>query len=235
MKWLQHAETFETASDFISDVLTNYGGFLTDSDFHALSDIMTGPWGLSNFQQVIIGEEEIDSIQFTRLIIALAEASAKTILKRHGDRQAETLLQMMHEMLKIPGYPVVDDEVSPQTFEFWSSLVEHLLDGEFLEDVPEPGRKESILLAGKRHIFQAIQEFWMKIKIPPAEIAESWTKDSREGFTSFRKDFADLLETAYPLLHEPLFTTFVEHVLSGLNTPDWEVGLIPLQYAVTSY
>lgn len=223
IRWLQHSETFDTAAEFITDALINYTSFFNEGDANTLFEILTGSWGVARFQQVLAEEGEIDPAQFIRLIIAFAEANVKRLAKRHGDFQAQTLMHMMHSMLTAPGYPVVEDEISPQTFEFWSSLVEYLLDGELIDEFEDQIHALPAIEQGKSHIFQAIQEYWRKIKIPPAEIADTWSKDSREGFTSFRKDFADLLETTYPLLHAPLFAQFVDHILSALPAHDWVV------------
>lgn len=222
MRWLQHSETFDTAAELITDALINYTSLFNEEDVNALFGILTGPWGVARFQEVLAEEGEIDPTQFIRLIIAFSEANVKRLAKRHSDLEAQTLMHMMHTMLTTPGYPVVENEISPQTFEFWSCLVEYLLDGEFMDEFEDQTDALLAIEQGKSHIFQAIQEYWRKIKIPPAEIADTWSKDSREGFTSFRKDFADLLETAYPLLHAPLFTQFVDHILSALPAHDWE-------------
>lgn len=222
MGWLQHSGTFDATADFLIDALTIHSYFFfNENDTRALLAILTGPWAVSKFQQVLVGEDDTDPLQFVRLIIAFAEFSVKGIATKPGNVHVATLMQMMHGMLTAPGYPVVEDEMSPQTFEFWSSLVEHLLDSESEQDQT---RISASLTEGKRHVFQAIQEYWAKIKIPPSAVADTWSKDSREGFTSFRKDFADLLETSYPLLHAPLFTKFVAHILNSLSARDWEAS-----------
>lgn len=224
MQWLQHSETFDTAAEFFTDALNSYMSFFTQADFNALFDVLTGPWAVSTFQEVLGGEGETDPLLFVRLIIAFAEALVAKLEIMHGDVRTQTLLQMMHTMLSANGYPVVEDEISPQTFEFWSSLIEFLLDAELQAEYEDGFHMQSALVQGKSHIFQAIQEYWSKIKIPPAAVADTWSKDLKEGFTSFRKDFADLLQLAYPLLHAPLFTKFVSHILTALPAQDWEVS-----------
>lgn len=224
MRWLQHKEIFDTTAEFITDALMNYSTFFDEADVNALFAILTGTWGVSKFQEILSGGDDIDSPQFIRLVIAFAEANVKRLAMRPGDIEVQTLMQMMHRMLTVPGYPVVEDEISPQTFEFWSSYVEYLLDREPSVEADNKNHAEVVVEEGKRHVFQVISNYWAKIKIPPAAIAETWSKDSKEGFTSFRKDYADLLETSYPLLHAPLFIKFVDHVLSALPGHDWEVS-----------
>ena len=231
MRWLQHTEIFDTSAEFFTDALMNYGTFFNEADIKALFAILTGTWGVSKFQEILSGRDEIDPSQFIRLVIAFAEANVKRLAMRPGDIEVQMLMQMMHRMLTVPGYPVVEDEISPQTFEFWSSYVEYLLDRELSVEPDNKNHAEAVAEEGRRHVFQAISDYWAKIKIPPAAIAETWSRDSKEGFISFRKDYADLLETSYPLLHAPLFIKFVNHVLSALPGHDWEVSR--LKYSIS--
>ncbi|PWW78173.1 hypothetical protein C7212DRAFT_351385 [Tuber magnatum] len=119
---------------------------------------------------------------------------------------------MLHGMVKVPGYPVAEEEISGTTFEFWSSLAEFLLDPENVAESDIP----SLIAAGKKEIMQAIEEFWTKIQIPPHTESLKWTKDLRDGFTSFRKDVADLVEVAYGILGLELFDRLISQVISAL-------------------
>lgn len=220
--WLTNEAVFDTAAEVVGDIMSSYFAFFGPSDVTTLASILSGPWALAKFRNLVDPEceDDSDSHRFIKLIVAFAEATVQTIARNPHDPHSQALIQMLHGMLTCPGYPIVEDEIAPQAFEFWSSLIEFLLDSDSGEDEPQPW-----VNLGKRHIFQAIQEYWVKIKIPPSSLARSWPQESKEGFTSFRKDVADLVETAYPLLHEELFEQFVTHALACLENPDWEVNI----------
>lgn len=183
-----------------------------------IGEMLTSSWGLEKFQTVASGDIDSDTLAFSRLVISYAEVEVERILENPGAQRYQVLMQMMHGLLTCPGYPVAEDEYCTQTFEFWDSFVEKLLEwSETLED-----REDARLQAGITHAFQAVHEFWGKIRYPPSSIGASWNKDTKDGFISFRKDAADFLETAYPLFSGPMVEKFTAKVINIGETPDWE-------------
>ncbi|KAI5849456.1 armadillo-type protein [Morchella snyderi] len=126
---------------------------------------------------------------------------------------------MLHGMLKVPGWAMAEEEISGTTFEFWSSFAEFLLDPEGIDE----DQLGIVLMAGKKEILQAVEEFWRKIRIPGGHQSQSWlswTKDQRDGFMTFRKDVADLVEVVYGVLGAELFRRLVNQVLGALFQAD---------------
>lgn len=211
---------FDVTCEVITDILTHYFTFLTPADESCLAGIVTSPWAAERYKQLISddGDSE-DSLQFGRLLVAYAEATVLKIARNFQSPQSRAVMKMLHGMLGIPGWPMADEEISGTTFEFWSSFAEFLLDPEGVEKE----RLGVVLVAGKKEILQAIEEFWRKIRIPGGHRIQawvSWTKDQRDGFMTFRKDVGDLVEVAYGVLGAQLFGRLVNQVLGALSQAD---------------
>lgn len=212
VNWLAYSDTFETTCEVITDILTNYFSFFTPADEACLANIITSPWALGRYEELTSGDGDWGGLQFGRLLVAFAEATVQKLIRDADSPHTRALLQMLHGMVKVPGYPVAEEEISGTTFEFWSSLAEFLLDPENVAESDIP----SLTAAGKKEIMQAIEEFWTKIQIPPYSESLKWTKDLKDGFTSFRKDVADLVEVAYGILGLELFDRLISQVISAL-------------------
>ncbi|KAL7267262.1 member of the karyopherin-beta, partial [Rhizina undulata] len=213
INWIADPKMFETTCEFATDILTHYFAFLTPADVSCLSNIIMSPWAQERYELLISGEGDWESLQFGRLIVAFAEATAQQIAKEPNVPQSQTLMRLLHGMITMPGYPMAEEEISGTTFEFWSSLAEFLLDSECMKHDTEG----IWMMAGKKEILQAIEGFWRKIRIPANHEATTWSKDQRDGFMSFRKDVADLVEVAYSLLGVELFTRLATQILGALS------------------
>lgn len=211
--WLAHPDTFEVTCEVITDILSNYISFFTPEDESCLAGVIASPWAVERYENLVSGDGEWESLQFGRLLVAFAEATVQRMVRDFSGSHSQTLFRMLHGMVTVPGYPVAEEEVSGATFEFWSSLAEFLLDP---QNVGE-GELGPITAFGKKEIMQTIEELWRKIQIPPSSQSQIWTKDQREGFMSFRKDVADLVEAAYGILGVELFDRLVSQIRGALS------------------
>lgn len=222
MRWIKHPKLFVWSTTVITEVLTNSPKFFSQEDVMHLASLITSDWGQDKLSQTVGLEDEnydpAENSVFPQLAIAFAEANVDHIAKAPTNEPSAIIFGMLHSLLKLPGSPVADEDISSLEFEFWSSLIELMT-----EQSTGPDHSSWWMQTCKQHVFQAIEEFWSKIHIPLPSILVEWTKDDKEGFQSFRKDVADLLETAYPLLHYELFEKLVSHVLMQVNTnePNW--------------
>lgn len=217
--WLAKPETFETASDVVIDILSRYFAFLTSEDVLYLADFLTSSSAIQQYKRVITGDSDWDSIQFSRLLVTFAEATVQDLAQQVDTSRSQLVMQMLHGILGIPGYPQVDEEISSTTFEFWGSFVEYLLDSQYISSADD----DSWIDDGKREVSRAVEEFWFKIRMPGQEVV-SWTKDEREGFMSFRKDVADFVESVYGLLGVGLFERLVAQVLASIADTVFETA-----------
>ncbi|KAK6349593.1 hypothetical protein TWF696_005877 [Orbilia brochopaga] len=223
-EWLESPQIYRVSSETVSEMLINGFYFYTAEDNHFLAERITGAWGQAKFSQIVPKEhddydsEETDA--FAHMLVAFAESNLKGLVLTADSPTSQTIFEMLHGLLRLPGYPVADEDVSNLEFEFWSSLTEFMTDQPYEDGAPRPhwwGICRSQLL-------RAVQEYWVKIRIPPPDVLAEWFKDDKDGFQSYRKDFADLLETAYPVLQAELFAELVQHALNQVNTPqpDWQ-------------
>jgi hypothetical protein len=217
---MAHPDMFDVACDVITDILTHYFTFFTPEDESCLAGIIVSPWALERYELLTSGDgDSEESLQFGRLIVAYSEATVLKIARNWDKQQSRTLMKMLHGMLKVPGWAMAEEEISGTTFEFWSSFAEFLLDPEGIDE----DQLGIVLMAGKKEILQAVEEFWRKIRIPGGHQSQSWlswTKDQRDGFMTFRKDVADLVEVVYGVLGAELFRRLVNQVLGALFQAD---------------
>ncbi|EWC45619.1 hypothetical protein DRE_05180 [Drechslerella stenobrocha 248] len=223
-EWLESPQIYRISSETVSEMLINSFYFYTAEDNHYLAERITGRWGQGKFSQVVPKEhDEYDSEEtdaFAHMLVAFAESNLKGLVLTVESQTSQTIFEMLHGLLRLPGYPVADEEVSNLEFEFWSSLTEFMTDYPFEEGAPKPHWWGFC----RSHLLRAVQEYWVKIRIPPQDVLADWYKDDKDGFQSYRKDFADLLETAYPVLQAELFGELVQHALNQVNAPlpDWQ-------------
>jgi hypothetical protein len=222
--WLTAPAIFETACEVLTEVLTSHTKFLGKDDIATIGNVLSSPWGIQHFEELRSGDSDPDeSIAFGRLVISFAELRMKDLLRDPSSPQSSAILQMMHGMLTCPGYPVEDDPYCTLSFEFWDSLVEMIIDADYEEDI-DP----ALLSEAKKHAFLAVEEYWNKLKIPPPEVAAQWSKDSCEGFASFRKDVSEFIESAYPALQIEMLNKLTRHVTEIVGEPVWAVSIISI-------
>lgn len=222
--WLTYEDEdmFSVACDLIIDIVTSNQRFLAENDVNAIRQALTNDqWGLVRFKDVIDGGLDSDAIAFSRLVISYAEFRIDDLLKNPTIRENEIIMQMMHGLLTCPGYPVAEDEYCTQTFEFWDSFIERLLDFTAEESFPD-----ALVNIATAHAFQAVEEFWHKIRFPPSTVATTWNKETKEGFMSFRKDVADFMETAFPLFSSNMVEKFTTLLINCGENPVWEVSTV---------
>ncbi|KAF3926040.1 Importin-13 [Dactylellina cionopaga] len=223
-EWLESPQIYRVASETVTEMLTNGFYFYTAEDNHFLAERISGTWGQGKFSHVVPKEhddydsEETDA--FAHMLVAFAESNLKALVLTVDSHTSQTIFEMLHGLLRLPGFPIADEEVSNLEFEFWSSLTEFMTDQPFEEGAPKPHWWDQC----RSHLLRAVQEYWVKIRIPPPDVLTEWFKDDKDGFQSYRKDFADLVETAYPVLQSELFGELVQHALNQVNTPhpDWQ-------------
>lgn len=119
----------------------------------------------------------------------------------------------MHQILKVPGYPVEDESASVQALEFW---------GNFASEMADPLDDEFVFSpAIKTHLLQAAEEYWAKIRIPPPEGLKEWDSDTTKAFGSFRTDVMDFLSDTFRACGDEILNGFVSIALSSIKEQDW--------------
>ncbi|KAH0559994.1 hypothetical protein GP486_003487 [Trichoglossum hirsutum] len=218
IQFLAYDDLYPITVELFTDVLSNYSKFLRRGDIDTLSSVLNSAWAQERFELIKSGDFGFESVQFGRFLLAFGDATVQDLARSPNDPGTQKLMSMMHGLLACEGYAVAEDEICASALEFWSTFVEFMID--FL--YAEGGDKELWIEPARKDILQAIEECWAKIKVPPREIGASWDSESRVGFNDFRKDVADLLQAAYPLLGIEVFEKLVNLTLRSLKSQAWE-------------
>ncbi|VVT58987.1 uncharacterized protein SAPINGB_P006484 [Magnusiomyces paraingens] len=158
--------------------------------------------------------EELESFasDYAKISIALCECEIGKPDRLNSD-EISTLFEYMLIISGFPGIPYVDNKLAMYILEFWTNYIDSFIDTASSSDISETNPI----------IIKVVEIFWNKSAYPPENVKSSWNFEIREAFESFRKDFWELLDMAYPLIGSSLFLTFSNNIISNLslNTPDW--------------
>lgn len=154
-------------------------------------------------QSEYVGETDL-GIALTRLVIAVCQE----------DFEQHAYLHLFLSSVASTATPVVDDPLASEVLEFWNEYAEEIISGGISSgsqtgqdfDLPTP----------QMMIVNVISGYWPRIKLSVDLRESDW-----EEISSFRKDFADFLELAYPILGLELFNHLATVVLDSLEFGDW--------------
>lgn len=209
---------YETAIELFSDVLDNYSKFLRKEDFTLIYSILRSPWAQERYERLVKGDYEFDSVQFGLFMLAFGDATVEDLIKHaSSDHQCEQLLSALCGLLGAEGFPVCEDKIFVPALEFWSTLVETMLDYTY----SQPEGPPSWLEGSMRYVLQAIQICWQKMQFPPPHIFRSWDSVDKIGFKDARRDIGDMLEHIYLVTGIQILDMFIDGSRQSINTGNW--------------
>ncbi|KDN66221.1 hypothetical protein CSUB01_08047 [Colletotrichum sublineola] len=130
---LAENELYEPAVELLSDILSNYSGFLTEDHYESLFSLFETQWSRERYQRLVEGDFDFDSVQFGQLMIALGDSKVEALI--HGvDDRSSRFLAHLRGLLSAQGYPVSDDKIFVPALEFWSTYVETLTDSIYSDE-----------------------------------------------------------------------------------------------------
>ncbi|KAB2576968.1 Importin-beta [Lasiodiplodia theobromae] len=204
-----HADP-ENSSEGFADLLRKRGDMLFEAEhIQLIHNLITSPWGAQQMSSLLEGDPEADA--FLTLLLAFCAAILDRLLASPDDWQ--NLLVLMHQILKVPGYPIEDESASVQALEFWGNVASEMSDPIDDEVVFSP--------VMKTHLLQAAEEYWQKIHIPPPEGLKQWDSDTVKAFASFRTDVMDFLGDTFRVCGEEILSGFVGIALNSIKERDW--------------
>lgn len=210
--------TFGLTAELFIDLFSNYSRFLTAKDYRILSLSFQDSWAQSGLARLQAGDFSFDSLQFGNLLLAFGDATLQDLASDSEHDDSRHIMSMLHRLLTCDGIAIVEDEICLLALEFWSAFVEFVV----TELFGDSEHNFPWLNAARNHTTQAIQESWLKIRIPDFQMIATWDTDIRRGFGEFRKDVADLLQSSYSLLGSRLFETFADVAWNSLRSAAWE-------------
>ena len=210
-------ETTDTSREFLIDVLNNFPSYLVPSDYEHIARALNSPLCNSFVHNLHDGEFDVDSVSFSRLLLAFGDATVQDLVQKTDNSDYASILSLLEGLLKCKGYAVVDDEICAQALEFWITFAEYLTDSLFASGDDRPIWINSAL----QLLMRIVEASWKKSMLPPPDITSSWDHDTRTGFKAFRADVEDLLQSSYTLLGLDLFERFVQFALQALCDGAW--------------
>jgi len=210
-------DTSEVAVDCLTDILTNFSAFLTSENLQSLSSLLCGGYFQQRLLELKSGNYDSDHLGIGRFLLAFGDATAQDLAKNYEDPDSQRILQMLHGLLTCEGYAVAEDEICAPALEFWNMYTEFMIDSLFAsaED------KAVWIDPAIKHILQAIEECWAKLRFPVQEEADTWDSEIRTGFKAFRADVKDLLQASYTLLGVDILEKFTDLLLRSLEKKAW--------------
>ncbi|ANB11199.1 Kap122p [Sugiyamaella lignohabitans] len=148
------------------------------------------------------------NISYCRLVISIAEfLTPKYLQDPDNNGSFKQLLELLIAFSSIQPTPMVEDTMAMEILEFWNGFVEEIVGGGYLSsEQPQTG-----------YINQIIGIYWNRIMLPPDNITNTWEKDTWQEFLSFRRDFCDFLELAYPIVSSKLFGLLVNSIVENIQ------------------
>lgn len=191
-----------------------------DDVFHgdlvnSILEYITSDPGTSHVAALMDGDFDDEHITFLDLLLAYATFTQKELLTEHLTPPHEKVHSLLHMLLKAPGYPGVDDSAAQVVIEWWTEMADDL------QDMLEDSQGQPAFELGTRNLARASLDCFQKLMCPDPETLQEWTDEDRNGFNSFRRDGADFLLAAYPLLGVELIQVFQQQAISSSTNQDW--------------
>lgn len=214
---LHHEDLFDVTVEFFTDVLTNFSAFLTVGDLESLSKLLASMRARQIVLRLKGGDYDTEPISFARFLLAYGDATVQDLAKKAEDPLLSQIIHQLLDLLRCEGYAGVEDEICAQAIEFWMTYTEFLIDSLFAAGEEKPSWMEN----ARQHVVEVIEASWVKIRMPPHELAASWDSDARAGFKAFRADVKDLLQSSYTLLGVYVFEKLAQLALQSLENRAW--------------
>jgi len=210
---LQHG-----ALDAFRDILESYTSFFQPQHMELLSQVIALHVQPALLQA--LANKDPEGLVYGQMVIAYGDANIQQVVEHpeneHGSR---TILKLHFDILKAPGYPGDEDELSIQSIEFWNTYIEYINDIVFSNDAGEAG--PSWLGRAKHVLAQLMELLWAKMWAPPNEVAKDWTDAESDGFKEFRLDTNDLLLSIYVCLGKDMLRQLVTLTMQSLEARQW--------------
>ena len=214
---LHHQDLYDVTVELFTDILTNFPAFLTADDIESLSTLLASTRARQIVSGLKGGNYDTESMSFARLLLAYGDAAVQDLATKSEDPLLSQIVHQLLELLRCEGYAGVEDEICAQALQFWMTYTEFLIDSLFAAGDEKPAWMDR----ARQRVVEAVEASWVKIRIPPHELAASWDSEARASFKAFRADVQDLLQSSYTLLGVEVVEKFAQLVLQSLRNRAW--------------
>ncbi|TKA78591.1 hypothetical protein B0A55_03875 [Friedmanniomyces simplex] len=206
------------ALDIFRDILESYTSFFQPHHMQLLGRILSEHVQPKLLQALQDGDPE--GLPYGQMVTAFGVANVQDVVEQpETSESAGTVIGLHFDILRAPGYPGDEDELSVMSIEFWNTYVEYVNDTVFSQDAEEP--PPSWLAYAKSILTQLVELLWAKMCTPPANVAKNWTDDEHEGFKEFRLDSTDLMLSIFVVLGKDMLQQLVTLIIQSLDNKKW--------------
>lgn len=205
------------ALDVFIDLLESYTSFFQRHHLDAIASIIRTHFG-PQLEESLRDQGAMFN-PAGQLVVSYAIAVIEDIVEKPDGQRAQVTLPLLAAILKAPGYPGDDDELSTITIEFWNTYIEYVNDELFSQDSHDDA--PDWLGSAKSVTSEVTTLLWKKMWTPPGEVTKQWGDAEKDGFRSFRTDATDLLVSVYLFLTGEMLQQLVQLALGALQEQQW--------------
>ncbi|KAK3117554.1 member of the karyopherin-beta [Teratosphaeriaceae sp. CCFEE 6253] len=206
------------ALDVFRDILESYTSFFQQRHMQLLGRII-----MDHVQPKLLQalqDQDPEVLPYGQMVTAFGVANVQDVVENpHASESAATVIRLHFDVLRAPGYPGDEDELSVLSIEFWNTYVEYVNDTLFSQDAKEP--PPLWLAYSKSVLSQLVGLLWTKMCTPTGKIAKEWTDAENEGFKEFRLDATDLMLSIYVFLGKEMLQQLVSLTVQSLHDKRW--------------
>lgn len=205
------------ALDVFIDLLESYTSFFQRHHLDALASIIRSHFGPQLEES--LREQGAVYNPAGQLVVSYAIAVIEDIVEKPDGERAQVTLPLLAAILKAPGHPGEDDELSTITIEFWNTYIEYVNDELFSQEAHD--NAPDWLPSAKSITSEITTLLWRKMFTPPGEVTQQWGDAEKDAFRSFRTDATDLLVSMYLFLTSDMLQQLVQLALEALQQQQW--------------
>ena len=121
------------AMDAFRDILEGYTSFFRPQHMQMLANIIS-----EHVQPLLLQsleDKDPEGLPYGQMVIAFGDANIQQVVEQPDNQQGSgTILKLHFDILRAPGYPGDEDELSTLSIEFWNTYIEYVNDMLFSKD-----------------------------------------------------------------------------------------------------
>ncbi len=210
--------SLETLAVLISDKQVRRN---QESFFPVLLLIVVGP--IRDRLLALLHVADFDAaLSICRFLSEFGDAFVEQIVKCMDDSNVRVFLELMLACTSAPGQVPVDQELGEASLYFWFNLEETLNEVDHTKD-------DFIVGIFKRALHHILES----LRLPSESLWESWPKDTKERYRSYRSDCFDTVQYCSLILEHDTFGDIVSPLWTFIAVKDYD-GMEANLFALTS-
>ncbi|KAF1985911.1 ARM repeat-containing protein [Aulographum hederae CBS 113979] len=218
----EDSDTAGTALGFLGDLLDDHKLIFDNPHLQLIREVLLSAWASEKMEGLHYNDPDL--AEFQTFLLGYADVVAHELVEMPNDAAYQSILGLLHNLLKTEGYAANEDFSILDAQAFWNTYVEIVVE-QYEESCmavgPERTRQAEWVHVAKMHILQMVEEFWAKLRFPPPNDFKTWDTDSKRAFAHFRRDVTDLLQSAEVFLGIELLAGLSTITQDSISKKDW--------------